>query len=975
MYSQTDKFLIYKKMLKIVILIVFFICIFYTQSYVSAATIYINSSTGNDTTGYGTSGTPYKTFTKGYTEASSGDTIDATGTFSWSDDDETGDAATTGYTIGKNLIINGQGANQTIFQASSTDDVANRRVFTISNGIDFSINDATIRYGKTTGTSDYGGCLSATGSTGNLSLDSVEVHNCRLTGGSSGGGGIYTAASTTIENSAIYSNVSANYAGGILFESSATAATTTIVNTSLYSNQGKYGGAVGLLGTYNISLTNCTITDNVGTNVSFAGAGLYIFAGGKIYAKNTIVARNYNSVEKTTVYSMYISSGTFISGGYNIMDAYNYTLNTGDWNDTNGDGTFLFQGDSDFPGSINFDEAAGLNDSPNNTRTWAILTGSIAIDNATTTSHGAVEIPITDQRGSVRNGTTDIGAFEFGPVTIPDITAPTVSYLSPADNATGVSVDATFEINFNEAIATSTGDIVLYKASDNSVVETIDITDTSGKITASSTTALIIDPSTTLASETEYYFTIASTTIDDLYDNSYAGATTTEWSFTTADVVNPTVLYLSPADNATSVALDNTFEIAFNEAISTSTGNIVFYKAFDNSVFETIDITDTSGLITASGTTALIIDPDTDFSYETEYYITIASSTIDDASGNSYAGATTTEWSFTTLDTPTCATVANAATYNTWPTCGVATCNSGYTLTGGACVVNSSESAAPPPVPTAIGDGAVDVTIPMNEFKAVGDIDNRGINALMYINSHAQFNAVVSSSMLVETHGFKINSVDLANKKVNITISSEPIDLDLNLGEKKLIDLDNDNINDIEVTFADLVVNRVEITIKELDKLESNINDSKQEKIVSEDSSTIQITNEFLYNRLKGKIILKVEEHGEAYYIHPTKQEMFYLGRPDDAFRIMREQGIGITNSDLEKIPSSIAEELDISKVNYFFANKHKGKIFLQVQVHGEAYYVYPDTGFRYYLGRPDDAFRIMRELGLGISNENFNTL
>jgi hypothetical protein len=84
---------------------------------VSAATIYTNSISGNDSTGDGTSGSPYKTFTKAYTAASSGDTIDLTGTFTWTDADETLDVATTGVTLQKNLTIQGQSADETIIQA------------------------------------------------------------------------------------------------------------------------------------------------------------------------------------------------------------------------------------------------------------------------------------------------------------------------------------------------------------------------------------------------------------------------------------------------------------------------------------------------------------------------------------------------------------------------------------------------------------------------------------------------------------------------------------------------------------------------------------------------------------------------------------------------------------------------------------------------------------------------------------------
>lgn len=37
---------------------------------------------------------------------------------------------------------------------------------------------------------------------------------------------------------------------------------------------------------------------------------------------------------------------------------------------------------------------------------------------------------------------------------------------------------------------------------------------------------------------------------------------------------------------------------------------------------------------------------------------------------------------------PSCSAVANASTYNAYPTCGPATCNSGYTVSGGSCVAS-----------------------------------------------------------------------------------------------------------------------------------------------------------------------------------------------------------------------------------------------------------------------------------------------
>jgi len=66
-------------------------------------------------------------------------------------------------------------------------------------------------------------------------------------------------------------------------------------------------------------------------------------------------------------------------------------------------------------------------------------------------------------------------------------------------------------------------------------------------------------------------------------------------------------------------------------------------------------------------------------------------------------------------------------------------------------------------------------------------------------------------------------------------------------------------------------------------------------------------------DRLKGRIVLKVEDDGKAFYINPSTKKYHYLGRPNDAFDVMREQGLGITNANLGKI----AIGLSINNKNY----------------------------------------------------------
>ena len=54
-----------------------------------------------------------------------------------------------------------------------------------------------------------------------------------------------------------------------------------------------------------------------------------------------------------------------------------------------------------------------------------------------------------------------------------------------------------------------------------------------------------------------------------------------------------------------------------------------------------------------------------------------------------------------------------------------------------------------------------------------------------------------------------------------------------------------------------------------------------------------------LLEKLKGKIVLQVQSHGEAWYICPVDGKRYYLKNGDEAYRIMSKLGFGITTNDL----------------------------------------------------------------------------
>lgn len=110
--------------------------------------------------------------------------------------------------------------------------------------------------------------------------------------------------------------------------------------------------------------------------------------------------------------------------------------------------------------------------------------------------------------------------------------------------------------------------------------------------------------------------------------------------------------------------------------------------------------------------------------------------------------------------------------------------------------------------------------------------------------------------------------------------------------------------------------------------------------------------------KLTGRILLQVEDAGQAWYVDPASKERVFLGRPADAFRIMRELGLGISEKDYNSFKGKAPSKLS-------------GKILIRSEAKGEAYYVNPTDLKLYYLGRSSDAFEIMRKQGIGITNKD----
>lgn len=115
-----------------------------------------------------------------------------------------------------------------------------------------------------------------------------------------------------------------------------------------------------------------------------------------------------------------------------------------------------------------------------------------------------------------------------------DADAPILVSLTPANEETEVSpLDANIEIQLSETIQVGTGSVVIRLLSDDSEVESIDVT--SDQVTTAGTRA-IINPTEDLLANTSYYVEIDAGAFVDNHDNAFGGISGSEtWSFTTFD--------------------------------------------------------------------------------------------------------------------------------------------------------------------------------------------------------------------------------------------------------------------------------------------------------------------------------------------------------------------------------------------------------------------------------------------------------
>ena len=454
----------YFKNIKLLLLLIFMV------NNLFSTIRYANYSSGNDATGDGTINNPYKTFYKSYTVAVSNDTIDLAGTFTWTNSDETGDETNTGYTLSKNLFIRGQGPGNTIIQAHSSPNSADRRVFTITNNYIVTFKNLKIMHGKSNSSSYNGSAIGSdygTSSGVSLTLENVCVsYNSSVNASASVyNEGIFIAKNCTFENN--------------------TNTTSTSIALELYVSYPQKQR----------NIINCTFYNNTSTNAS--APTVYVDRTGANILNSTFI-NNTNGIK---IYGMSLNTNETIIANCIIANSTGYDIysyrNAGSADnsvkvynsiiETASSSTHIISYTNSLTGDqANLNITTPTTNGGNNlyTPTIPISQNSVAVDAGlsigtvgNTYSGGAVIIPNNDQRGTIRTSSIDIGAYEYGGIEFP------ADYLNSQQsisngNTTAISTTSNgFWLKASSTLAQ--GNYIVYGNNGISSITSSDLTNTS----------------------------------------------------------------------------------------------------------------------------------------------------------------------------------------------------------------------------------------------------------------------------------------------------------------------------------------------------------------------------------------------------------------------------------------------------------------------------------------------------------------
>ncbi|MBF0434788.1 MAG: Ig-like domain-containing protein, partial [Magnetococcales bacterium] len=270
---------------------------------------------------------------------------------------------------------------------------------------------------------------------------------------------------------------------------------------------------------------------------------------------------------------------------------------------------------------------------------------------------------ITDVVGNDFAGVSGTATLNFS--TEADATAPILVSSTPVDNGKGALVAAPIELVFSEAVARGTGSIIISDGAKD--VRTISVMDAKQvKIDGDHVT---ITPTKDLHTSSTYSVQMASGVFDDLAGNHFAGiidATTLNFT-TAADGSAPTLVSVTPRDNAVGVDVNANIVLTFSEKVVAAPGGFILLSSSSDT--RIIPVNDSTVSIQDN---VLTINSAYDLVPGATYSVQIPSGSLTDVTGNAFSGIISkSALNFTTAKDTTAPTLVSSTPADEAATVGV----------------------------------------------------------------------------------------------------------------------------------------------------------------------------------------------------------------------------------------------------------------------------------------------------------------